>query len=102
MLNRKQAKSKKLLFGTADTNSFSDAQNAWFYCKFHRKKLLKSSVCGCFYCLKIFPPKEIVEWCDRSTTALCPYCGIDSVIGEDSGYPITVEFLQEMKRSWFK
>jgi hypothetical protein len=34
-------------------------------------------------------------------TARCPRCGIDSVIGSASGYPITREFLQTMKSYWF-
>jgi len=28
-------------------------------------------------------------------------CGIDSVIGSASGYPITTEFLESMNRRWF-
>ena len=67
----------------------------------HRTELEESEVCGCFYCLEIYPPKEIQEWIDDETTALCPHCGIDSVIGSKSGYPITVEFLQKMKNRWF-
>jgi hypothetical protein len=52
--------------------------------------------------LEIFSPQEIYEWIpDISGTAVCPYCGIDSVIGESSGYPITKEFLQEMYDYWF-
>ena len=60
--------------------------------------LKKDKVCGCFYCLRIFSPEEINKWliskddsnkCDQYGTAVCPYCGIDSVIGESSGYPIT-------------
>jgi acetone carboxylase gamma subunit len=34
-------------------------------------------------------------------TALCPECGIDSVIGDASGYPITEAFLGKMKTFWF-
>ena len=34
-------------------------------------------------------------------TALCPYCGVDSVKCESSGYPITKEFLAEMRARWF-
>ncbi len=50
-------------------------------CSFHnREQLLKASKCGCFYCLKIFNPKEIKKWCDGEKTAICPYCGIDSII----------------------
>jgi hypothetical protein len=72
----------------------------------HREHVLQSETCGCFYCLERFPPTEITEWCDEDSasegqTALCPRCGIDSVIGSASGLPITVEFLQAMKSRWF-
>jgi len=56
----------------------------------HRKELLKDYKCGCFSCLATFHPKEIVEWIDENNnTAICPYCGIDSIIGGYSGHPIT-------------
>ncbi len=68
----------------------------------HRQQLLSDKKCGCFYCLKIFDPKEITNWIeDEEGTAICPYCGIDSVIGESSGYPITEEFLAKMQNHWF-
>ncbi len=35
------------------------------------------------------------------TTALCPYCGIDSVLGDNEGFPITQEFLRTMNNEWF-
>ncbi len=58
--------------------------------------------CGCFYCDGIFDSTEIKEWIkDKKGTALCPRCGIDSVIGESSGYQITSEFLKAMKSKWF-
>ncbi len=74
----------------------------------HMEQLKKDRVCGCFYCCRIFSPPEIEEWiiddndCDREGTAVCPYCGIDSVIGESSGFPITEEFLKQMSEYWFK
>lgn len=71
----------------------------------HRDEILASQVCGCFYCLAIFAPETIKEWIDEkegvAMTALCPECGIDSVIGSSSGFPITKEFLQTMYRKWF-
>ena len=73
----------------------------------HKARLEKDKVCGCFYCLEIFDPAEIEMWltgdnpCDQGGTALCPYCGIDSVIGESSGFPITKEFLKRMHDYWF-
>lgn len=38
-----------------------------------------SGLCGCAYCLKIYETKEIVEWVDSDTTAVCPKCSIDAV-----------------------
>ena len=68
----------------------------------NRKQLEQSSVCGCFYCRKIFNPNEITEWIpEKSGTALCPYCGIDSVIGDASGFQITEQLLKEMSQYWF-
>ena len=65
----------------------------------HKAELIKDKKCGCFYCLEIFEPSEINQWLKE--TALCPYCGIDSVIGESSGYPVTKDFLKEMQEYWF-
>ena len=71
------------------------------HCSNHRGELLASEVCGCFYCLEIYSPQEILDWVDDDKTALCAKCGIDSVIGSTSNYPITKEFLTEMKKHWF-
>ena len=72
------------------------------FCTNNKPMLIKDKKCGCFFCLSIFEPSEIHEWIkDTDGTALCPYCGIDSVIGESSGYPLTKEFLSEMKQYWF-
>ncbi len=73
----------------------------------HRTEISGSEVCGCFYCLAIYPPSEIAEWVDEDdngnrVTAICPRCGIDSVIGSKSGYPITADFLNKMHRHWFE
>jgi hypothetical protein len=78
----------------------------------HRESVLSSDVCGCFYCLSIYPPSEIRDWVDAKKdetninetgqTALCPRCGIDSVLGSESGYPINRKFLQKMNDYWFQ
>lgn len=79
-----------------------DYVNAHEFSYNHKEQLQKDKKCGCFYCLTIFSPKEIVEWIDDALgTAICPYCGVDSIIGESSGYPITKEFLTKMKKFWF-
>lgn len=68
----------------------------------HRDTLQNDELGGCFYCLKIFHPSEITIWIeDIAGTAMCPHCGIDSVIGKSSGYPITKDFLAKMRKHWF-
>jgi hypothetical protein len=67
----------------------------------HRSELERSTFCGCFYCLSIFSPSEIIGWIDDGQTAICPKCPVDSVIGSASGYPITTEFLKRMHDYWF-
>ena len=63
---------------------------------------MRDKLCGCFYCLRIFEPREIQEFVpDLSGTAICPYCRVDAIIGESSGYPITKEFLEKMRQYWF-
>jgi hypothetical protein len=103
-----------------DETSDDDVTLAHAHCKSNRSELLGSDICGCFYCLEIFSPSEIIDWTiercvplfrdnvlvrvndKQEQSALCPKSGIDSVIGSHSGCPITVEFLSRMQERWFK
>lgn len=67
----------------------------------NKNELAASDLCGCFYCKEIFSPKEIKEYANNNQTALCPYCFIDSLIGNASGYELTKEFMEEMNDFWF-
>lgn len=73
------------------------------YSRSHKSSIIQDKLCGCFYCLEIFPPEEISDWVedDNDKTALCPYCGIDSVLGESCGFPLTSSFLKKMNTYWF-
>ncbi len=72
-------------------------------CFSNRAAVEKSAMCGCFYCLSVYPASEIASWIDDDggDTAECPKCGIDSVIPDASGVPIDANFLKNMKRWWF-
>ncbi len=70
----------------------------------HKNEIIESNLCACFYCKQIFEPKEIKEWIEGSIenegTAICPKCGIDSVLS--SKLPIfDKQFLIEMNNYWF-
>ncbi len=75
----------------------------------HESDILNSKICGCFHCLNIYPPQEITEWinenpeCPRGSgrTAICPKCGIDSVLPDTINYEINKELLDEMRIKYF-
>lgn len=80
----------------------NDLEKAHGFSFQNKPALENTNICGCFHCLKIFHPDEIEEWMDDSPdTAVCPFCHMDSVIGENAGFPITEEFLKQMKNKWF-
>ena len=78
-------------------------------CGWHENTILKSEICGCFYCFSIFPPNEIQDWveepedCPRGPgkTALCPNCGIDAVLPDNVEHEITKEFLKVLHKEFF-
>jgi hypothetical protein len=54
----------------------------------------------------MFHPNEVVEWTDEDDpggmTALCPHCGMDSVIGDSLGFPAdNADFLKAMYQKYF-
>lgn len=83
------------------SNKNVDLEKAKEHAAHNRQGLSTEQVCGCFYCLRIFRSNEI-EWPDETDdTAMCPYCGIDAVIAESSGIPITKQLLKDMREYWF-
>ena len=84
----------------------TEFHSAHQYSSNHRKQILASEQCACFYCGEDFPPSLIGEWVDEDEneigqTALCPICGIDSVLGDNSGLELSKEFLSGMHEVWF-
>ena len=76
----------------------------------NQEELKRSKACGCFYCQEIFPPDKIHYYtpdfpdgtlASRVLTAICPYCEIDSIIGDASGFPVEKNFLKAMGEYFF-
>jgi hypothetical protein len=80
----------------------------------NRREIEASTVCGCFYCMQVFSPDEVVAFTGLdeinlddpaaidAETAVCPRCGSESVIGNKSGYDISPQFLSRMHDAWFQ
>ncbi len=77
----------------------------------NRREIEGSRICGCFQCLAVFYPHEITEWTDEhedgsersgQQTAWCPRCGVDSVIGDGSGYVPSATLLEALRLRYFE
>lgn len=67
-------------------------------------EIMSSSLCGCFYCGKLFKPSKIKDFIkekDNQRTAHCPYCGVDSVISDFAVSNLNSEILKEMHDEFF-
>lgn len=82
------------------TNYTDDYLASAHLTSFRNEDAVKDSItCGCFYCLSIFPASEVTEF--NEGTAECPYCGVDCLIPDDSGFPTDPGFLQAMEWRYF-
>lgn len=53
---------------------------------------------GCYYCLSIFPKKDILFY-TKDGYAICPKCSVDSICEDEK---LTYKKLKELSRKWFK
>jgi hypothetical protein len=67
----------------------------------HRAELEASGRCACFFCFKKFATSEIKAWVDGNQTALCPHCGLDSVLGSGTEHRIDDTFLRRMHQYYY-
>lgn len=69
--------------------------------KGHRAEIESSTRCACFFCFRTFNSTEIKSWIDSNQTALCPRCGVDSVLGSASTHRLDDAFLRGMHQQFF-
>jgi hypothetical protein len=69
---------------------------------FNNRQLLdESDSCACYHCCRLFKPNQIEIWIDGGYTAICPFCGIDAVLGSKAGYSFEPKVLAALKKRWF-
>jgi hypothetical protein len=90
---RKQKKVAKTIQDLYDAHDYT-SENAY--------SLFIKQECVCIYCKERFNSSEIIDHTFSSGgVSLCPYCGIDSVIGEISGYDLSDLFIEVMYEFFF-
>lgn len=69
----------------------------------NRESISKSSTCVCYHCLCRFSANAVDNWIEdiKDDTAICPACGIDSVLGDATGLDLSdAVILQVSKKSF--
>jgi hypothetical protein len=68
-------------------------------------ELSKSIKCHCFHCFNEFLYDEIEMFYtekDGNQTAHCPYCLVDSLIGDASGFDLSDELIDDLAYCYFR
>ena len=66
----------------------------------NKTRIASSRQAGCYHCCKIYPAESVTLFTDNGQTAICPECGVDSVLGSASGIELTVENLEKINKEW--
>ena len=61
------------------------------------EELDRTEMCGCYFCIRIFPVSEVTDFVDNGITALCPNCDIDAILPGVTSIP----FLEAACERWF-
>jgi hypothetical protein len=68
--------------------------------RLNRQSMAPGAACRCFYCLQAFPVERISRWTDDDKTALCPICGVDSVLSSSSD-GLSDALIQQLHAAYF-
>jgi hypothetical protein len=72
----------------------------------NRPEIESSLICGCFACFATFPAEAVWDWItpggEGTDTGCCPYCTMDTVLGDSTGLPVAEEaFLRALNAKIF-
>ena len=70
------------------------------YCSHNKELIVTSKKCYCFYCKEKFDSTEVSKYIDNGQTAICPKCGVDTVL-PDNIEGINDRVIDEMNKYWF-
>ncbi len=66
-------------------------------------EILHSKTCSCIFCRQHYDARAVNDWVndERGMSAICPECGMDTVIGDNGGEPLDKETLKALNLAFF-
>jgi Zn finger protein HypA/HybF involved in hydrogenase expression len=71
------------------------------YSAHNRDRIAVASKCYCFHCKAIVESRDIQDYTDNGQTAICPKCGIASIIPDSIEEGVDEQTIAEMNEYWF-
>lgn len=70
----------------------------------NQKDILSSKICGCYFCLNVYESKLVKDYVKDKNgfTAICPKCGIDSVVPFDLELDSNPDLFKLSPKAWRK
>jgi NAD-dependent SIR2 family protein deacetylase len=75
-------------------------QRLYEHSRLNRQFMVPGSTCRCFHCLRTFEAEQINRWTDDGETAVCPCCGVDSVLSGSADH-LTDELIRGLQANYF-
>lgn len=82
-----------------------DYIRALIYSYGNKPDIDKSKICGCYYCLELYPKQDIYEWITDihdEPTALCPFCDQPTVLTDIFKPDLDIDFLKTVHDYWYE
>lgn len=71
------------------------------YSSHNRELVARSRKCYCFYCQSVSEAEQVTRYFEDEQTALCPNCGIDSILPDGIDEPLDESIISQMHDYWF-
>lgn len=75
-----------------------DIEHAPSQARHNSVEIANATICGCYQCKSIFSAGAVKTFIDDKRTALCPRCGIDSVLPNITD----TDDLVKLHQRWFE
>ena len=66
-------------------------------------EILHSKTCSCIFCRQQYDARKVNDWVndENGMSAICPECGMDTVIGDSGGEPLDKETLKALNLAFY-